>query len=120
MAKVKFDLGSIVKNVHHAIDPEASVPPDQEKNPMGYRASRLAEIVKGLKEKHEGIADEFAKMETHLEEVVEHLKEVAKAHEEEAKKDEADGGDKKEEAAEDKKEEAAEEKKEDAAEEKKE
>lgn len=90
MAKVKFDLGSIVKNVHHAIDPEASIPPDQEKNPIGYRASRLVAIVKDLKEKHDGLVDEFAKMETHLEEVVGHLKEIAKAQEAEVKKDDAE------------------------------
>ena len=119
MAKVKFDLGSIVKNVHHAIDPEASVPPDQEKNPLGYRASRLSEIIKGIREKHEALADEFSKMETHLDEVVSHLKEEAKAHEAEAKKDDGDGGEKKEEAKEEKKEEAEGDKKEEAEEEKK-
>jgi hypothetical protein len=95
MAKVKFDLGSIVKNVHNAIDPESALPPDQEKNPLGYRAARLAELIKGIKEKQELIADEYAKMETNLAEVVADLNKMAKETAVEDDKKE-DGGDKKE------------------------
>ncbi len=89
MAKIKFDLGSIVKNVHNAIDPESALPPDQEKNPLGYRAHRLAELIKGIKEKQEAIADEYAKMETNLAEVVAELNKMAKetAVEEDKKED---------------------------------
>ena len=102
MAKVKFDLGSIVKNVHNALDPEAALPPDQEKNPIGYRAARLGELVKGLKVKHEEIADELGKMETNLDEVIAELKKFSEEKEgkgdDAEKKDEGekkDGGEKK-------------------------
>ena len=96
MAKVKFDLGSIVKNVHNALDPEAKLPPDQEKNPIGYRASRLAELIKGVKEKHENLADELAKIETNLHEVVAEMKKVTGDKEEAKKEDDKKEDDKKE------------------------
>ena len=100
MAKIKFDLGSIVKNVHNAIDPESGIPPDQEKNPLGYRAHRLAELIKRIKEKQEAIADEYGKMETNLAEVVAELNKMAKetAVEEDKKEDDKkEGGDDKKE-----------------------
>ena len=104
MANMKFDINSIVKNVKSAIDPESSVPPSEEKNPLAYRASRLNELVKELKEKHSSIADDLSKIETNLNEVVAELQKEA---------------DKVEEPAAEKKEEKAEEKKEDKDEEKK-
>lgn len=98
MAKVKFDLGSIVKNVHNALDPESKLPPDQEKNPLGYRASRLAELFKTIKVKHEELADELAKVETNLDEVVAELKKMSEKTEvKEEEKSEAKAEDKKEE-----------------------
>lgn len=94
MAKVKFDLGSIVKNVHNALDPESKLPPDQEKNPLGYRASRLAELVKSIRDKHEELADELGKVETNLDEVVAELNKIAAKTE---VKDEVKAEDKKDE-----------------------
>ena len=105
MAKVKFDLGAIVKNVHGALDPESKLPPDQEKNPLGYRANRLAELVKGVKEKHEELADELGKIETNLSEVVEELNKLAKDHKKDDAAEEKKEEEKKEEKEEEKKEE---------------
>jgi hypothetical protein len=102
---LKFDLGSIVKNVHNALDPESKLPPDQEKNPLGYRASRLAELVKSVKIKHEELADELAKVETNLEEVVAELNKMteSKVEEKPESKEEGKSEPKEEDKKEDKK-----------------
>lgn len=81
MAGMKFDLGSIVKNVKNAIDPEASVPIDSEANPLAYRVFRLNQLVKEVKAEQEAIAEKFANIETNLTEVVAELKIVADAKE---------------------------------------
>ncbi len=81
MSKLKFDIGGIVKNVKGAIDPETNLPPDEEKNPLGYRASRLRDLVKAIEEKQESIADDYNKMATNLDEVVAELQKMAKEKE---------------------------------------
>lgn len=99
---MKFDINSIVKNVKSAIDPEAAMPPSEENNPLAYRAHRLNELVKELKEKHSSIADDLSKIETNLNEVVAELqKEADKVAEQSEDKAE----DKKEDKPENKKEE---------------
>ena len=115
MASMKFDINSIVKNVKSAIDPESAIPPSEEKNPLAYRAFRLNEIMKELKEKHNSIADDFSKIETNLNEVIAELQEESKKTAEPVvdKKDDK----KEEDKAEDKKEEDK--KEEDKAEDKK-
>jgi hypothetical protein len=114
MANMKFDISSIVKNVKSAIDPESAIPPSEEKNPLAYRAFRLNEIMKELKEKYNSIADDFSKIETNLNEVISELQEEAKKVEVPADKKEDKAEDKKEEKKEDDKaEDKAEDKKED-------
>ena len=111
MSKLKFDIGGIVKNVKGALDPETNLPPDEEKNPLGYRAARLRELVKGIEEKQESIADEYNKMVTNLDEVVAELQKLAKEKEAELAKEkpaEDKAEDKKDDKKEDDKKEAEE------------
>ena len=81
MSKLKFDIGGIVKNVKGALDPETNLPPDEAKNPLGYRAARLRDLIKGIEEQQESIADDYNKMVTNLEEVVAELEKIAKENE---------------------------------------
>lgn len=86
MAKIKIDLNNIVKNVKSAIDPESCVPPDQEKNPLGYRVARLQELVQQIEEKQEKITEDYSKMVTNLDAVVQELNKIAKEKEVEPEK----------------------------------